>query len=202
MLTHRLIFLRHGETDWNAEGRLQGQRDIPLNARGREQADQAGRKLARLLGPVGLKDPQIGWCASPLSRATQTLQLAREAAGLGAGAPNEDFAIDARLKELTFGEWEGLTWPEVQARSPLAAQWREGDKWNFQPPGGESYAMLAERLTPWIEALDRDSVVCAHGGVARVLMAVLAGMAPEQAALADIWQGRIMVFHRNRFDWI
>jgi broad specificity phosphatase PhoE len=198
MLAYRIIFLRHGETDWNAEGRLQGQKDIPLNAKGRFQAGEAGRALARLLGPAGLNDPALNWVSSPLSRATTTLQLARVAAGM----PAEGFETDPRLMELTFGEWEGLTWPDVQARSPQSANWRDGDKWNFQPPGGESYAMLGERLQPWLESLTGDTVVAAHGGVCRVLMAQTAGLACERAALVEIHQGRVVVFHKGRFDWI
>jgi len=198
MAARRIFFLRHGETDWNAEGRLQGQKDIPLNETGRWQAGEAGRKLAKLLGPAGLANPDLRWIASPLSRAADSMRLARAAAGL----PQDGFAFEARLKELTFGEWEGLTWPEVQARAPQAAKWRDGDKWRFQPPGGESYAMLAERVQPWIDELDSDVVAAAHGGVARVLMALLASMPPEQAAVAGIWQGQVIVFQDGRMRWI
>ncbi|MFN3889063.1 MAG: histidine phosphatase family protein [Beijerinckiaceae bacterium] len=198
MLRHRLVFLRHGETDWNAEGRLQGRQDIPLNAKGRHQAEVAGRTVARILGPAGLRSPDLAFLCSPLTRARQTMEIARAAMGL----PVHDYTLDDRLVELTFGEWEGLTWPEVKAREPSAASWREGDKWRFTPPKGESYAMLAERLLPWIESIDRDAVVVSHGGVARALMATLAGMPEERAALADIWQGRALVFHNGRFNWI
>jgi len=198
MPTHRLYFLRHGETDWNAEGRLQGQKDIPLNDRGREQARQAGRKLAKLLARQQTVHDELLWCASPLSRAVETMELARTSAGL----PARGFSTDPRLMELTFGEWEGLTWPQVQARAPQAASWRDGDKWNFQPPSGESYAMLADRLVPWLAQLTGEAVVTAHGGVGRVLMANLAGLPYERAALADVWQGRVAVFQNGRFDWI
>ena len=65
MLRHRLVFLRHGETDWNAEGRLQGQQDIPLNAKGRRQAEKAGRIVARILGPDALSAPGFRFLCSP-----------------------------------------------------------------------------------------------------------------------------------------
>ncbi len=198
MLAHRLIFIRHGETDWNAERRLQGQLDIPLNTRGLWQAAEAGRKALKLLGRDGVRNPGLQYVASPLNRTMHTMQLARTAMGL----QPDDFATDPRLMELTFGEWEGLTWPEVQARSPHAANWREGDKWNFVPPGGESYAMLAERLTPWFSSIDCDQIIVSHGGVARALMSMIGGLAPERAALADIWQGRLLVFQKDRFDWL
>ena len=61
------------------------------------------------------------------------------------------YALEPALMELTFGEWEGLTWPQVESRDPAGARAREADKWNFAPPGGESYAMLAERLQPWLD---------------------------------------------------
>ncbi|MBX9760035.1 MAG: histidine phosphatase family protein [Beijerinckiaceae bacterium] len=198
MLRHRLVFLRHGETDWNAEGRLQGRQDIPLNPKGRHQAEKAGRTVTRILGHGALRDPGLAFLCSPMLRARQTMEIARAAMGL----PVQDYAMDERLVELTFGEWEGLTWPEVKARAPEAASWREGDKWRFTPPSGESYAMLADRLAPWVESLDREAVVVSHGGVARALMAMLAGMPEQQAALADIWQGRALVFHNGKFNWI
>ena len=198
MLRHRLIFLRHGETDWNAEGRLQGRQDIPLNAKGRHQAEKVGRTVARILGPAGLSAPNLQFLCSPMSRARQTMEIARAAMKL----PIHDYGLDERIVELTFGEWEGLTWPEVKARAPDAASWREGDKWRFAPPKGESYAMLADRLLPWIADLDREAVVVSHGGVARALMALLAGMPEQQAALADIWQGRVLVFLNGKMNWI
>jgi broad specificity phosphatase PhoE len=198
MLRHRLVFLRHGETDWNAEGRLQGRQDIPLNPKGRHQAEKAGRTVAKIIGAAALRSPDLLFQSSPLTRTRQTMEIARAAMGL----PIHEYALEDRLVELTFGEWEGLTWPEVKARSPQAASWREGHKWGFIPPGGESYAMLAERLRPWIADLDREAVVVSHGGVARALMSLLGGMPEEQAALADIWQGRALVFHNGGFSWI
>ena len=198
MLAHRLIFIRHGETDWNAERRLQGHQDIPLNANGERQAAESGRSAKKLLGPKALAEGGLRFVASPLGRTLQTMRLARTAMGLDADA----FDIDPRLIELTFGEWEGLTWPEVQARAPQAAHWREGDKWNFAPPGGESYAMLETRLRPWLDSVTGDMVVVSHGGVARALMAMIGKLAPERAALADIWQGRVLVFQKDRFDWV
>lgn len=197
MTLPRIILIRHGETDWNAEARLQGQQDIPLNSKGRGQAGQAGRALLNLLGPAGLARPDLHWISSPLGRAIDTLNIARSAAGLPPGG----YDHDNRLKELTFGEWEGLTWPEVQARSPQSANWREGDKWNFVPPGGESYQMLANRLKPWLDELERDTIVATHGGVARVMLAELAGMDRQRAALEPIWQGRLLVFEKPKWSW-
>ena len=104
--------------------------------------------------------------------------------------------------EFTFGRWEGLTWPEVCARDPELAAARGADKWNFCPPGGESYAQLADRLSPWLAEQEHPSVVVSHGGVARALMRMIGGLAMERAPMPNIWQGRVLVFSRDRFDWI
>jgi probable phosphoglycerate mutase len=197
-LAPRLYFLRHGETDWNAEGRLQGQKDVPLNALGQDQAARAGRKLKKLLLSHGEDPAALTFQCSPLLRTRQTLRLARAELGL----PPEGGSIDDRLVEFTFGRWEGLTWPEVCVSDPELARARETDKWNFTPPGGESYAQLARRLEPWLEAQKSPSVVVSHGGVARALMSLIAGLPKERAPTADIWQGRVLVFSAGRFDWI
>jgi probable phosphoglycerate mutase len=193
-LTDRTIyFVRHGETDWNAEGRLQGQRDIPLNDLGRVQAEEAGLKLRTTV-------PLIEDClfvASPLLRTRETMEIARRAMGLH---PTY-YRTDDRLKELTFGSWEGLTWPDVVKLDPASAGARSRDKWNFAPPGGESYAMLADRVRPAIAALDRDAVIVSHGGVARVLLQMLGGEAEEIAPNHDIWQGKALVFGGGGWSW-
>jgi probable phosphoglycerate mutase len=194
----RLYFLRHGETDWNAEGRLQGRKDIPLNALGRDQAAKAGRALKKVLASRAEDLSALSIQCSPLLRTRQTLELARAEIGLPPGKS----CIDDRLVEFTFGRWEGMTWPEVLAAEPDLARQRETDKWNFTPPGGESYAQLAQRLAPWLAEQRGASVVVSHGGVARALMALIGGLPEERAPNADVWQGRVLVFSSGRFDWI
>jgi broad specificity phosphatase PhoE len=198
-LRHRLLFIRHGETDYNREGRLQGQRDTPLNPRGREQASAVGRSLARLMGAeIARLEAARAFVASPLLRTRQTMELARAAMGLAPG----DYATNDVLKELTFGAWEGLTWPEVEARDAQGAAARARDKWDFVPPGGESYADLARRIAPWVAAIDGDLFVASHGGVARALMYLTAGVAPAAAAEVGIHQGRAILFESDGFRWV
>jgi probable phosphoglycerate mutase len=198
-MDHRLIFIRHGETDWNVEARLQGQHDIPLNGRGRDQASAAGRLLRDWFGDgLSARVAQTGFVASPLSRARDTMERVRAAMGLDPAA----YETDDRLVELSFGRWEGLTWPEVKARDPWAARAREGDKWTFQPPGGESYAMLADRLRPWLAGLSRETLIVSHGGVARVLMALIGGSPITTAPLRDIHQGRVLIFEAGACHWL
>ena len=196
---HRLIFLRHGETAYNAENRLQGQRDIPLNARGREQARAVGRTLgARIGSEIDRLEAAAAFIASPLKRARETMEIARDAMDLPPGA----YRLDTALKELTFGAWEGLTWPEIAARDPKGVRARSEHKWSFVPPGGESYAMLAERLRPWLSGLTGDAFVVSHGGVARALMTLIAGVKPAIAADAPIAQGRALCFEKGECRWI
>ncbi len=196
---HRLWFIRHGETEFNREGRLQGQQDTPLNAKGREQASAVGRALRKLAGAeMAALDKAGAFVASPFERTRRTMELARTAMGFAPGS----YALDDRLKELTFGAWEGFTWPEIEARDPAGAAARAADKWDFVPPGGESYAGLARRVAPWLEAIEGDLFVASHGGVARALMYLIADMAPEKAAEAPIQQGRAILFEGGRFEWV
>lgn len=185
-----LYFVRHGETDWNAAGRLQGGQDIPLNPRGRVQAEEVARRLRALVpDPAGLD-----YVASPLGRTRETMSILRRTLGLPVG-----YRVEPLLTELTFGRWEGLTWREVRRADPARAVKRERDKWGFVPPGGESYAMLRDRLVGL--AFDRPAVVVSHGGVARALLNLLAGVPEAEAPRVDIWQGRLLVFADGAYRW-
>lgn len=190
---HALYLVRHGETDWNAEARLQGQQDVPLNAMGRAQAEEAGRRLKALV-----PDPaSLDALASPLARARETMELMRRAAGLDPQA----YRTDDRLKELSFGRWEGLTWKELRRRDPRGAAARSRDKWGTVPPGGESYAMLAERVAPVLSGIARETVIVSHGGVARVVLGLFGFLPREQAPALDVWQGRVLVIERGGWRW-
>jgi broad specificity phosphatase PhoE len=190
-----IYFVRHGETDWNLEGRLQGQRDIPLNDVGRVQAEEAGRRLQALV-----PNPEdLAYVASPMSRTRETMERLRKVIGLHP----ESYRLDERLVELTFGEWEGMTWKEVRKKEPQRASLRERDKWNYAPPGGgESYAMLVDRVRPVLNDLTRDTVLVAHGGVARAFLAAACGVSTRDAASIDIWQGKILVIEGRKHRWV
>jgi probable phosphoglycerate mutase len=189
-------FIRHGETDWNAEGRLQGQRDTPLNKVGLAQAMRCGDILRDLLARDG-RDPQgFDYVASPLSRARMTMELVRAELAL----EPTGYRTDARLAELSFGRWEGFTFAELKAREPdtLALAAREHDKWAFVPPGGESYADLLVRVGAWCASVARDTVVVAHGGVARTLIVHFAIEPPAAAPVHGIEQGVVYQFAPGR----
>ena len=189
----RMLFVRHGETDWNVEGRLQGQTDIPLNALGRFQSEDVARRLTKLL----IDPAQSRWVVSPLGRTRETAEIARRTLGLDPMG----YTTDDRLKEITFGIWESFTWAELRQKDPMIGVTREKQKWDFIPPQGESYAMLADRLRPWLEHITQETVVVSHGGVARALMAILADVSPQDAPRHEIHQGRVLVFENNRFKW-
>src|SRR6185369_15096983 len=188
-----VYFVRHGETDWNRERRLQGQHDIPLNTLGRSQAQRCGVILNELLLRGGRPAADFDYISSPLGRARETMELMRVELGLDPGR----YRTDARLMEMSFGRWEGFTFAELKTREADALAARERDKWGFVLPGGESYAQLALRVQAWYEGLERDSVVTAHGGVCRALIAHLDLAEPAAASTGDIGQGCVYVFDGN-----
>jgi broad specificity phosphatase PhoE len=186
-------FVRHGETDWNAERRLQGQLDTPLNDVGRLQSAQSGSILRGLIA-AGRKVPaHFAFISSPLSRARETMEILRDALGL----PRKGYTVEPRLTELSFGRWEGLTFPQVRALDGLVLVLRERDKWNFVVPQGESYAQLLIRVREWQTSVEGDVIVAAHGGVARVLMVLFGVRTPEDAPQGEVEQGVVYEFGRG-----
>jgi broad specificity phosphatase PhoE len=196
----RLYFIRHGETDWNREGRLQGRTDTSLNARGRKQAAEVARHLGTLVPALTRPDmpAHLPFFASPMQRTRQTVEILRDTLGVDPAG----YAPDERLREIGFGAWEGRTWPEVRARDPIGARDRDKDRWNFQPPGGESYATVMERVAAWHETVEGDACVIAHGGIARVMLVLCGGITPEAAVTVDIWQGKVLVFEDGVAHWM
>jgi alpha-ribazole phosphatase len=180
----RLILVRHGETDWNAEKRYQGQADVPLNRTGRRQAAALARRLAG--------EPIHALYTSDLARAAATAQAIGRPHGLSPRA-------GPRLREMDFGAWEGLTYAQIQERDAAALDAWMADPLGFAPPEGESLAQLADRVDGFWEALvSRHAtgtvVVVAHGGPLRVMICRALGLPPEAhwrwgldvAALAEL----------------
>jgi broad specificity phosphatase PhoE len=190
------FFVRHGQTDWNAEGRLQGQADRDLTEKGRAQATGNGEKLRTLIAnPAG-----FDFVSSPMLRTRHTMERLRAAMGLDPMA----YRTDPRLVELSFGDWQGFTFSELEARTPGLKAARNRDKWNFVPPGNgaESYAMLTQRVEGWLREL-RDPTVCViHGGVVRSLFRLLDEADAETAAYMDVPQDRLLRMENDRLEWI
>ncbi|HEY3677395.1 MAG TPA: histidine phosphatase family protein [Bradyrhizobium sp.] len=190
MASPTIYYIRHGETGWNAEGRFQGSKDIPLNDLGREQAVASGKILGRVLAQDGYKASALPFVSSPLGRARQTMELARGALDL----PPAGYGIDDRLREIGYGHWEGLTVPEMELNDAATFASRNVDKWSVAAPAGESYASVTLRMRDWFNSVTADTITVAHGGTMRALMVVL-GVATElEAADARIGQGVVYVF--------
>jgi len=185
-----IYYIRHGETTWNAAGRLQGAQDTALNDLGRSQAVQAGHILADLLARDGRDKSELPYVASPLLRARKTMELMRGALEL----PPEQYATDDRLREIGYGKWEGFTLAEMQAADPEFFARRLADKWRVAPEGGETYEAVQRRMSEWYGQVNTDTVVVAHGGTARALMVSLGFETPESAADLPIAQGAVYVF--------
>jgi broad specificity phosphatase PhoE len=189
-----LYYIRHGETDWNATGRFQGWRDIPLNERGRAQAKQAGEILRKRLTRDGHDIKTLPFIASPLGRARETMELVRESLGMA----REGYALDERLREIGYGHWEGMTLSEMEATHPDIFAARVADKWEVAAPGGESYAALSTRVQGWLDTIKGEAVVVAHGGTMRALLVAFAFEEAAKAADIYIEQGVVYVFAGGR----
>ncbi len=163
-----LYFARHGETEANTTGRLQGQSlDTPLTAKGLAQA--------RALGQILLKEASIplDWVSSPLGRACATMEGAREVYGL----PPHGYRTDARLMEINLGDWEGLTHAQAQALFPADYTARQEDKWSVRHASGrESYADVAARAESFVTGLARDTFAVTPGAFTRILRGLLSGL--------------------------
>jgi probable phosphoglycerate mutase len=190
-----LYFVRHGETDWNLAKRYQGQRDIPLNATGRAQAQRNGRVLAETLGAGAAA---LAYVASPLARARETMEIVRRELGL---VPDE-YRTDDRLKEINYGHWEGLLWDELPEVDPEGLAARMADTWGWQPVGGESFKALSGRIESWLAELSHDSVVVAHGGVSRALRGLALGLPTAEIPFLPVPQDRILVVESGRMRWL
>src|SRR6185369_10233881 len=185
-----IYYIRHGETSWNAEGRLQGTRDIPLNELGRRQAAHAGNVLADLLAREGRDTSSLPFVASPLGRARTTMELVRGALKL---SPDE-YALDDRLREIGYGVWEGSTLAEMQAADPVLYAKRLTAKWTMAPKGGETYEAVQHRMRDWYDSVKSDTVAVAHGGTARALMVALGIETPARVSDLYIEQGVVYLF--------
>jgi broad specificity phosphatase PhoE len=177
-----ILLLRHGETEWNLERRYQGRFDSPLTERGAAQARAIGRLLAGL--PAAVAAPIV---ASPQGRARRTAEIIREELG-SAGAVR----VDERLRELTLGSWDGLTYGEIEAVSPGIFD-DGGPEWCFRAPDGESYDAFAARAGEWLGEQNDAApiIVVAHGLVGRVLRGLYAGLPREVALTLPVPQDRI-----------
>jgi probable phosphoglycerate mutase len=173
-----IVLVRHGETEWSRDGRHTGRTDIPLTDEGRRQARRLGDALGEWsFGRV---------LSSPLGRAVETCRLA----GLGDRVETTD-----DLLEWDYGEYEGITTPQIRERRPDWNLWRDGC------PGGEQPGDVAERVDRVLAAVadeQQDVALFAHGHVLRVLAARWLGLGPEAGALLALSTGTLSVLGYER----
>ena len=189
-----IYYVRHGQTDYNASKRIQGTLEIPINGKGREQARRNGSLLAELIG----EKERFNFVASPLLRARQTMEIVRGAMGLPAHA----YRTDDRLKEISFGAWAGLTWPEIEAREPESYARRQADRWNVAAPGGECYRDVYRAVVEWLESVTSDTVVVAHYGTARCIRGHFLKLSPAEILDLDAPQDKVLMIEGVTLTWL
>jgi broad specificity phosphatase PhoE len=184
-----IIFVRHGETDWNKQGLIQGSVETELNERGHAQARAVGELLASRRDDWA--DFQI--IASPQKRVQQTLQYILQAMG------RNDVTVDPRVRELGFGIWEGKPFWELKA-SPVYPADPEG-RFFWRPDGGESYEDGVARVNDLLATLKKPTIVVAHGAVGRCLMGTTAGLGPRALVTLKTPQGAYCRLCDGQIDW-
>ena len=188
-----IFFIRHGETEWNAEGRYQGRRDIPLNARGKAQADANGPLLFDLLGRDHYDPARLAWYMSPLDRTRETMRRVRAAFAGNLPPP----LADDRLIEISFGALEGSLSTDVSS-GIVGTGDRDASFWDFRPEDGENYEDLSDRVQSLMGQMISPCVVVAHGGVARVFRYLLTDVSKEVVVNWHPPQNAVMHFTSNR----
>ncbi len=161
-----IYLVRHGQTEWNTEGRKQGQSDSELTGKGIAQAKANAKMLKSLFGEVN-HCTDLRLISSPLKRARDSAKYIQSALGLTA----KSLEIADEIMEIAYGNWEGLTNEDVDVRYPGQRKIRNQDRWNYIFDGGESYGMVYDRVTSWMSGLAADvtNVVITHDMVSRLM---------------------------------
>jgi probable phosphoglycerate mutase len=191
-----IYFSRHGQTDWNVGQRMQGHLDIPLNDIGRRQAARNGAAIAEVIEDVSRFD----FVSSPLVRASETMEIMRDAMGLELAG----YRTDPRLREIHMGDWQGVHYPKLVHEYPAQFQAREADPWNFLYPGegAESYAIFSARVLDWFSCITSDAIVTSHGGVMRCLRGHLLGLDRRDTVKLDVPQDKVLRIADGTLEWV
>ena len=166
----KLLLVRHGQTDWNIARRFQGQSDIPLNKVGQKQAMTLANRLS--------KQPIDAIYSSDLQRAMETSKVITQMSGY-----KPELRSDPRLREINFGDWEGLTYNEIKEKYSDVLVARENDVYKNAPTNGETLEQLTIRVQSMIDELyakhkDQTVLVVAHGGVLQILLCLALKLNP------------------------
>ena len=186
-----IYFIRHGETDWNKQGLIQGSIDTELNAHGIEQAKAVAAALAQK------REELFGFqfVVSPQKRAQQTMGFIASALGISMASVK----TEPRVRELGFGVWENHPFWELKD-SPIYPADAES-RYDWRPEGGESYADGVARVDDWLSSIMQPTLVVAHGAVGRCLMGYVAGLAPAALVTLKTPQGCYCRLQNGQIDW-
>ena len=157
-----IYLLRHGQTEWNVQGRYQGQLDSPLTELGEKQAKESALKLKKYINIESTT-----FFASPLGRAKATALLMATTLG----KKSSEIIFEKNIQEFNYGIFEGKTKDFCQTELKAEFEAREANKWNYVLEGGESYVMVSQRLLTWLKSIQHEEivVVVAHEMINRAL---------------------------------
>jgi probable phosphoglycerate mutase len=181
-----IYLVRHGQTQWNRDHRIQGRLDSPLTELGREQAKRTGQALARL-GLAGLPVAM-----SPLGRTRATTEILAGQVALG------PVTAEPRLMELALGSWEGMTFAQIQARFPALLEGTTPHTWYFRSPDGEGFDAGRVRVAGWLREQTGPVLAVAHGMIGRVMRSLYLDLPRDQAQAEPLAQDVIWQFHEGR----
>ncbi len=172
----RLLLVRHGETDYNVQTRFQGQNDVELNDHGKQQAKALGEHLAQ--------ETIHSVFSSDLVRAHQTTKIIT-------ARKEREVILDQRLREMDFGDWEGLTYAEIEQNYPDELTVWQDDLMSTSPPGGETLKKFSGRVNLAVKDIiqsytDQNVLIVSHGGVLQVILCQAIGLSPQSH-----WQFRL-----------
>ena len=187
----RFIITRHGTTDWNRQGKMQGTSDIPLSEEGKAQAEKLSERL---------KEESIDAAySSMLQRAYATAEKVLS------HHPHVSLNRTPVLNEMDWGTWEGRTLDEINRDVPHLLEQREKQKFHFAPPGGESPDFLKKRIMPFVEMLVemhpvQTILIMGHNGINRVFVGTLLGWSKEKISKAFFEHTSVTIIHVDGDD--
>jgi probable phosphoglycerate mutase len=183
-----IYLIRHGETEWNAQGRFQGRLDSALTNTGVKQAEAIGSRLA------GLELSFDAFITSPLGRTRQTAAIIAGLARLPA------VQCDDRLAEVSLGSWDGLTDIDIDAQWPGLLDGSTQFDWFFRSPDGESYDAVFQRAECWLRERQGVTVAVSHGLISRLIRGAYSGLPKTEALSLPVPQDVIWRLSNGRIE--
>ena len=196
-----LYLMRHGHTIWADTGGVAGSTDIDLSDKGRE--------AVRAIAKTFRNNTQLThWTCSPMSRTQETSSILRSVLEQTSSQPLPKIALDERLVELNFGDWEGQTWDQVHKDSPeLLHTW--GEDWvRRSPPNGETFGEQCQRCNQWLGSWlqtvaahhDASAMVVSHGGSIRALLCLCLGWELSDAMTFNVDPASLCWLQQSKVD--